>query len=70
MKYDKKFQDALMELANSLAKVYELYFDEEHGDNFNEEILVGKLSKCWGMSIDEMSWSIREVADGMDIKAD
>lgn len=68
MKYDKKFQKALIEVANALDKVSELCFDEEQGDDFNEDILAERLGKCWGMSINEMSSEIRSVADEMDIK--
>ena len=60
---NKQFM-ALHELSKALRKVSELC-EEENGDFFNDEILAGKLGRCWGMSIDEMSGEIDAFLDEM-----
>ena len=46
-------------LADCLEKLVIYCEDEKTGDWFNNEILAGKLGRCWGMSIDEMAAEIK-----------
>lgn len=52
------FVDALMELSHALDAVAWLTQDETYGEEFNQEILAGKLGHVFGESIDEMAYDV------------
>jgi len=59
----KEQLETLDKLADCLEKLVEYCEDEKTGDWFNNEILAGKLGRCWGMSIDEMAAEIKGFID-------
>lgn len=58
-KISKEQIETLEELSKCLWKLSEYCYDDKTGDWFNNEILAGKLGRCWGMSIDEMAAEIQ-----------
>ena len=55
--------ETLEELSKCLWKLSEYCNDDKTGDWFNNEILAGKLGRCWGMSIDEMAYEIQSFVE-------